>query len=59
MSNQDQVEDLRVRHSNLEAAINSELVRPAPDQSELSRLKREKLKIKEAIEGIRKPQVVH
>ncbi|MGF1561010.1 MAG: YdcH family protein [Geminicoccaceae bacterium] len=49
MSMQDYLESLKSKHASLERAINEEMLRPAPDSLQLSRLKREKLKIKEQI----------
>lgn len=43
------VESLRSKHAHLEQQIDDELHRPLPDQSTLSRLKREKLRIKDEI----------
>ena len=40
---------LSARHAALEASVNAEVRRPAPDQVLLARLKREKLKLKEEI----------
>jgi hypothetical protein len=47
MSTQEYVESLRDKHAFLEQQIDAELHRPLPDQLLLSRLKREKLKIKD------------
>jgi hypothetical protein len=47
MTMQDYVESLRDKHALLEQQIDTELHRPLPDQMLLSRLKREKLKIKD------------
>jgi hypothetical protein len=49
MSIQEYVEGLRDKHAHLEEEIDDELHRPMPDQVILSRLKREKLKIKDEI----------
>ena len=46
---QDYVESLRGKHALLEEQIDEELHRPLPDQSILTRLKREKLRIKDEI----------
>ncbi len=53
MSMQEHVESLRVKHSRIEQQIDEELHRPLPDQTLVSRLKKEKLRIKEEIEHIR------
>src|SRR5919106_5122663 len=47
MTMQDYVESLRDKHAFLEQQIDAEMHRPLPDQLLLSRLKREKLKIKD------------
>lgn len=39
--------NLAARHAQLEASLSAERQRPMPDQTTLSRLKREKLKLKE------------
>jgi hypothetical protein len=49
MSMQEYVEGLRHKHAHLEEEIDDELHRPMPDQPTLTRLKREKLKIKDEI----------
>jgi hypothetical protein len=49
MSMQEYVEGLRSKHAHLEEEIDDELHRPMPDQTTLTRLKREKLKIKDEI----------
>jgi hypothetical protein len=47
MTMQDYVESLRSKHAHLERQIDDEMHRPLPDQSILSRLKREKLRLKD------------
>jgi hypothetical protein len=47
MTMQDYAESLRDKHALLEQQIDAEMHRPLPDQLLLSRLKREKLKIKD------------
>lgn len=49
------VDTLRSRHARLEQLIDEELHRPLPDQPTLSRLKKEKLKLKEEIERAMPP----
>ncbi len=49
---QDHVESLRAKHAHLEELIDQEMHRPLPDQARLSRLKKEKLRIKEQIERL-------
>ena len=53
MPMQEHIESLRSKHARLEALIEEELHRPLPDQGVISRLKKEKLKIKEQIEQLR------
>ncbi|GBD43159.1 hypothetical protein HRbin40_00625 [bacterium HR40] len=53
MALQDHVESLRAKHAHLETLIDEELHRPLPDQARLSRLKKEKLRIKEQLERMR------
>jgi hypothetical protein len=43
---------LQTKHADIEARILEESQRPLPDMATLSRLKKEKLKVKEAIAGI-------
>jgi len=43
---------LEAKHAGLEAQIEEENQRPLPDTTTLHRLKKEKLKIKEEIEGL-------
>jgi hypothetical protein len=49
MTMHEYVESLRSKHAHLEQQIDDELHRPLPDQSILTRLKREKLRIKDEI----------
>lgn len=49
MTMQDYVESLRSKHAHLERQIDDEMHRPLPDQSTLTRLKREKLRLKDEI----------
>ena len=49
MSMQEYVEGLRNKHAHLEEEIDVEIHRPMPDQTTLTRLKREKLRIKDEI----------
>jgi len=46
------VSALASKHADLEARINEESQRPAPDMTTISRLKKEKLKLKEALAGL-------
>src|ERR1700684_372100 len=43
---------LELKHADIEARIVEESQRPLPDLATLSRLKKEKLKVKEAIAGL-------
>jgi hypothetical protein len=43
---------LELKHADIEARITEESQRPLPDMAILSRLKKEKLKVKEAIAGL-------
>ena len=45
------IESLAARHAALDATLAREAQRPMPDQVTITRLKREKLKVKEAIQG--------
>jgi hypothetical protein len=56
MPMQEHIESLRSKHARLEELIQEELHRPLPDQGVISRLKKEKLRIKEQIERIRGTQ---
>ena len=46
------VSALEAKHAGLEARIAEESQRPMPDEVELHRLKKEKLRIKEEIAGL-------
>lgn len=52
MALHEHMESLRAKHAHLEALIEEELHRPLPDQTRLSRLKKEKLRIKEQLERL-------
>ena len=56
MTMQDYVESLRSKHAYLERQIDDEMHRPLPDQSTLSRLKREKLRLKDELARMDDPQ---
>jgi hypothetical protein len=47
------IRELGVRHQTLERAIQDELGRPAADGDRLKDLKRQKLRLKEEIEGLK------
>lgn len=54
MSLQARIESLSTRHASLEMKIFDEDNRPRPDDGALSRLKLEKLKVKEEMERLRR-----
>lgn len=49
MSEIERMDSLRARHSALEEVLKNEIQRPLPNTEQISRLKREKLKIKDEI----------
>jgi hypothetical protein len=49
---QPHISALQSKHADIEAQINLESQRPMPDMATLSRLKKEKLRLKEAIAGL-------
>jgi hypothetical protein len=53
MSLQARYESLRTRHASLETRISEEDHRPQPDAAALTRLKVEKLRLKEEMERVR------
>lgn len=48
------IRELGSRHETLERAIEDEVRRPVFDEMRLSQLKRQKLRLKEEIEGLRR-----
>lgn len=52
MSIRDRLEALHARHTSLEALLEDEVHRPLPNAEEVSRIKREKLKLKDEITRI-------
>lgn len=56
MSMHEHVDSLRSKHARLEQLIDEEQHRPLPDQTTVSRLKKEKLRIKEEIDRIEHPR---
>ncbi|WP_159350414.1 YdcH family protein [Roseomonas harenae] len=50
MLNPHRLQSLKDRHNAIDARILEEAVRPMPDSMELTRLKREKLRLKEEME---------
>ena len=55
MITQPRLRSLEDKHAMLERQIASEDNRPKPDENQLGRLKREKLRLKEEIERLRRP----
>ncbi len=53
MSLQARIESLTTRHASLEGRIFEEDNRPRPDDSKLSKLKLEKLRLKDELERLR------
>ncbi|CAK0764399.1 DUF465 domain-containing protein [uncultured Gammaproteobacteria bacterium] len=49
MSFEDRIQSLRMKHQTLETELQAETTRPMPDPDAVSRLKREKLKLKDEI----------
>ncbi len=49
MNSKSHLNSLMEKHQRLDTALNVEQKRPHPNQSQISRLKKEKLKIKEKI----------
>lgn len=54
MNNSPRLRSLEERHAALERQIGDEDARPRPDEAEIGRLKREKLRLKEEIEKLRR-----
>jgi len=59
MSQQARLDALKERHAALEARIFDEGQRPRPDSDILTRLKIEKLHVKEEIERLREAAQIH
>ncbi len=55
MASHAQLDTLTKRHQELEAAISAELKHPAFDELRVVELKREKLKVKDLLEGLADP----
>jgi len=49
LAQDERIEALKAQHSDLESQIEEELGRPMPDDSLIGNLKKQKLKIKDAI----------
>lgn len=56
MSLQSRIESLKTRHAGLDTRITDEDHRPRPDSDMLSKLKLEKLKLKEELDRLRTAQ---
>jgi hypothetical protein len=59
MSLQSRIESLKTRHASLESRITDEDQRPRPDPMALSRLKLEKLRLKEEMDRLRTSPSTH
>ena len=55
MSDESQIESLRMQHKSLEVQINNERHRASPDELRISELKKEKLRIKDRISELEHP----
>jgi len=55
MSLQDRIEALKAKHHALDEALEAENSRPRPDEAEISRLKKQKLQIKDEIAALSHP----
>lgn len=53
MSMENHLQELSARHKRLDAALQEELKRPSGDNLAMTRMKREKLKLKEEINSLR------
>ena len=49
---QPHISALQTKHADIEAQIAAESARPMPDSATISRLKKEKLRVKEEIAGL-------
>lgn len=49
MSMETSVDALKLKHANLDNQLDEEIQRPNPDQFVITQIKREKLKVKDAI----------
>lgn len=54
MNLQQRLQTLSGRHAALEEQLSAEMTRPRADEATVSRIKREKLKLKEEMERLRK-----
>lgn len=48
----ERIQELKSEHQNLESKIDSEISRPAPDETLVNSLKRQKLKIKDELASL-------
>ncbi|MBL8668560.1 MAG: DUF465 domain-containing protein [Rhodospirillales bacterium] len=55
MSLQDRIEALKAKHHALEEALELENSRPRPDEAEISKIKKQKLQIKDEIAALSQP----
>ena len=53
MTVQSRIESLKDRHANLDDKIADEMMRPRPDDEQVSRAKLEKLRLKQEMERLR------
>ena len=53
MSMENHLQELSARHKRLDSALQEELKRPSGDNLAMTRMKREKLKLKEEINSLR------
>ena len=49
MSTEPNVDELKQRHADLEFKLGEEIQRPSPDQSIITQIKRQKLKVKDTL----------
>ncbi len=52
MSLQDRIEALKAKHHALEEALETENSRPSPDAAEITKIKKQKLQIKDEIASL-------
>ena len=55
MSVNERIDSLRQKHENLDKALHREETRPSPDSSVVTKLKREKLALKDNIQKLAEP----
>jgi len=49
---ENRIDSLKLRHNQLETALDTETARPFPDEVEIHTLKKEKLRIKDELENL-------